>query len=75
LSPEDREVSKGIVVNRDRMGGMPTVRGTRITAGMIANLLEGPNPMTEEEIADDYDLTLHDMVNVKGWNRKGRPGA
>lgn len=71
----DTEVSNGIVVNPRRCGGRPTVKGTRITAEMVANLMRGPTAMSPDEIREGYpSLTYADISNVKGWDRKGRPG-
>lgn len=69
---KDVEVSKGIVTNPHRMGGQPTIQGRRITARMVADYAADPEMI--DVLVDDYDLTLHDIANARGWDRKGRPG-
>lgn len=65
---KDREISKGIVVNPGRMGGEPTIKGTRITARMVANLQAGDEPVDPYAILEGYPaLTYADLVNAKLW--------
>lgn len=65
---EDREISQGIVVNPLRLGGCPTIKGTRIPADMIARLQAGDDPLSAESIIAEYpSLTYHDLVNAKLW--------
>jgi uncharacterized protein (DUF433 family) len=67
----DVEVSKGIVVNPHRMSGQPCIKGTRIPALMIANMLAGDQPVPVDMILCDYpSLTYHDIVNAKLWGRR-----
>ncbi len=51
-----------------RCGGNPTIKGTRISAFMLANMLRGPEPMDPFTIIENYDsLTYADISNVRGW--------
>lgn len=70
MNPNDVEISKGIVTNPHRLGGEPTVKGTRITAQMVARLLDvgGTDGMDPTAIIDSYpSLTYTDLSNVKAW--------
>lgn len=71
----DREVSKGIVANPNRCGGLPTIEGTRCTAEMVANVAATPEGI--ELMLRDYDfLTTLDIANARGWDRReGRADA
>lgn len=77
MSDHDREISRGIVVNADRCGGKPTVKGTRITVEWLERLLTGPSPVPSEKIIEDYpQLSYHDLANVRGWiKRRKRHGG
>lgn len=68
VSYDDVEVSKGIVVNPERCGGKPTIKGTRILAEMVARYQEGPDSMNPQDIIESYpSLTIADCINAKLW--------
>jgi len=70
----DTEVSKGIVTNPRRLGGKATVKGTRVTAEMVAMLMAGPDAPRADWIIRNYpSLTYADLTNVRAWDRRGRP--
>lgn len=71
MSERDTEISRGIIVNPGRCSGSPTIKGTRISAFMVARLLSGETALTPYEIIDNYpELTYHDLANVRGWMRR-----
>lgn len=65
----DTEVSKGIVTNSHRCGGTPTIKGTRITARHIGELVrEGMDPVA---IMEDYpSLSYTDLANARAFSRR-----
>jgi uncharacterized protein (DUF433 family) len=67
----EREISKGIVVDRDRMSGTPCIAGRRISAAMVADYAVDRTGI--DALIFDYDLTYEDIANARGWDRKGRP--
>jgi len=50
---------KRITVDPKVMGGKPVIRGTRITVNLILELLA--SGMTQEEIAEDYRISIEDI--------------
>lgn len=51
------------------MVGKPTIEGTRITVGLILNLIE--HGQTIPEIMDDYDLTEDQVKTAIRYAKKG----
>jgi len=54
--------SARIKTNSTRMGGLPTIRNTRVTVGMVAGQLAGGR--TVDEVLGDYPYLDRDDVSA-----------
>jgi uncharacterized protein (DUF433 family) len=57
-----RELSPGIIVDPDILGGKPIIQGHRIAVSQVLDQLAGG--MTPHEIRNDYQLTDEEMSHI-----------
>lgn len=76
LIPDLRRPSESVEVDPDRLGGEPTVFGTRVSYSLIADLSEGEDGMTPEEIAECYpSVPSRDVPGVLAFDQAVRGNA
>ena len=63
------EPAEGIEVRPERLGGSPTVAGTRVPLEMVMELTEGPDGLDADEIGEMYpSVSPQDVRNVISFN-------
>lgn len=71
MRSDETVISRGIITRPHLLGGKPTIKGTRIPAVVVSNLMEGEHGMSAEEIIDCYPaLTFEDISNVTYWAKR-----
>ncbi len=63
------EPASGIEVRIDRLGGTPTVAGTRVPFELVSDLASGPDHLEAEEIEELYpNVSAQDVANVLSFS-------
>lgn len=67
--PDLRRPAAGIEVDQNRLGGMPTIAGTRVPYDLIAELAIGEDNLSADEIADIYPaITATDVSHAVSFS-------
>ncbi len=62
-----------VEVNAEKLGGVPTVRDWRLSADAVVENFE--DGVTEEEIADMFDVPLEDVHTILSYAEQVRHSA
>ena len=63
-----KEITPGIVVDREVRFGKPVIKGTRVPVDLVIGKLAGG--MTTEELMKEYDLKREDVLNALPYAAK-----